>query len=624
MKTESGSYKPSMESIEEVASGAYSISVFISFAEKDKVMKDELRRSLAVLEAEQTITLWDRDDLLAGERSQEVICENLKRSQIVLLLISPDSMADDGLCKLEMSNAMKGLELGIVQVVPVRLRSVHMGNSPLLNLIWLPKRLVTQSADKDAAFTEIAEGIVKVCDRIKEMNTKFPNSQNNRDNSTGLLAAKSAFQPNKQTFQASSRQRDTSDRRFKEDRSDSLKTLASVASTSNQSGKSMNILHLSDLHFGDLSNARNWYSQLADDLKNKLSCANLDLLILSGDIANKSTEDEYEAAEGFVHSVSEEFNLNKKNVIIVPGNHDLNRDLSQEAYSLMRKGEYIGFNNGKPDESCSIYKGGDYIEVLDQEEYIQRFKNFSNFYQKIRGESYPLDVSQQALIYHFPELNLLVLGLNSSWQLDHHYKSRVSIHSEALSKALDQIRTSEIYRDCKKFVVWHHPIYSEKEDRIKSTGFMDRLVSSGFSVAFHGHIHKSEASQYRPDPVSGGAMTHIVCAGTFGALTRAWEPGYPLQYNYLKIQGNELTVETRCRRKVEGAWGPDSIWVTSPGQDPSPRYKISLPPIRESHARHETQELDTSSQNIQILAKKALSDHSEGKTKPFPGQNEQG
>jgi hypothetical protein len=57
---EFGGYQRSIESIDRGNAGVSvatdSIKVFISYADKDKVIKDELRRSLAVLEAEKTIT----------------------------------------------------------------------------------------------------------------------------------------------------------------------------------------------------------------------------------------------------------------------------------------------------------------------------------------------------------------------------------------------------------------------------------------------------------------------------------------------------------------------------------------------------------------------------------------
>jgi 3',5'-cyclic AMP phosphodiesterase CpdA len=69
----------------------------------------------------------------------------------------------------------------------------------------------------------------------------------------------------------------------------------------------MHILHLSDLHFGTLDQANNWSNQLAADLTNDLSIPHLDALILSGDIANYSTEEEYQAAQQFLHNLRQDF-----------------------------------------------------------------------------------------------------------------------------------------------------------------------------------------------------------------------------------------------------------------------------------------------------------------------------
>jgi hypothetical protein len=73
-----------------------------------------------------------------------------------------------------------------------------------------------------------------------------------------------------------------------------------------------------------------------------------------------------------------------------------------------------------------------------------------------------------------------------------------------------------------------------------------------------------------------GRQLELCCAGTFGALTKEWTPGYPLQYQLLRFGGDTLTVETRKRPEINGAWKPDSEWVTERGKDPEPRYRIVL------------------------------------------------
>jgi hypothetical protein len=330
------------------------------------------------------------------------------------------------------------------------------------------------------------------------------------------------------------------------------------------------ILHLSDLHFSTIDNATNWYSQLAEDLQD-LDCDRLDGLFLSGDIANKSIPEEYAAAQQFLNNLRQEFKLTPKQIVIVPGNHDLNLELAENAYELKRRKSYKGSIDN------NVIDKGEYIEVRNQEEYQHRFKHFSDFYKTVKGEPYPLEYAHQSILHHFEEQNLLILGLNSAWQLDHYYTSRASICPDAISHALRQIRQNSKYKNCLKFAVWHHPLNSAFEDCITDLGFMQRLSQAGFCVVFHGHIHKAETSLYRYDHSKDGRKLNIVCAGTFGAPVREWVPGYPLQYNLLKLKDDKLTVHTRCRKELNGAWQPDAIWTQGPGQDPKPRYEIEIP-----------------------------------------------
>lgn len=74
----------------------------------------------------------------------------------------------------------------------------------------------------------------------------------------------------------------------------------------------------------------------------------------------------------------------------------------------------------------------------------------------------------------------------------------------------------------------------------------------------------------------GGRHIDIICAGTFGAPTFEWVPGYPLQYNLLRLRGDKLTVETRRRETPDGTWKPDARWTQGAGKDPLPRYDITL------------------------------------------------
>ncbi|NEQ10481.1 MAG: metallophosphoesterase [Moorea sp. SIO4E2] len=331
------------------------------------------------------------------------------------------------------------------------------------------------------------------------------------------------------------------------------------------------ILHLSDLHITSPEQATLWSNQLAQDLTQDLQIPRLDALIFSGDIANYSTEQEYQAAQQFLDNFRQDFPLEPKQIVIVPGNHDLNWKLAKRAYQLWDLEDY----DGELKEGHYI-KGEDVIRVRDETKYQQRFAHFSKFYQAIKAKPYPLEYDEQAIIDHLPDQNLLILGLNSAWELDHHFRNRASIHPGALSKSLTEIRRNQDYGNCLKIAVWHHPRTSTGSDSISDQGFIEQLAVAGFRFFLHGHIHRAETSLFRYDLSPGGRKLDQICAGTFGAPTLELRPGYPWQYNLLIFEGNQLTVRTRRREEANGAWKPDSRWMQGPGLSALDYYCLEL------------------------------------------------
>ena len=332
---------------------------------------------------------------------------------------------------------------------------------------------------------------------------------------------------------------------------------------------SHHILHLSDLHFSQKGQAELWFDQLAEDLQRELRCPKLEGLILSGDITNTASETEYTIAQEFVSRLKKEFQLNPDHIIIVPGNHDIHWPSSERAYEVRRRSDDKKYSP----EKC--IEQGQLLEVRNDKKYQKRFFNFGKFHEAITGSKYPEACEEQAIIVHFPMLKLLILGLNSAWEIDHHYKDRASINATALSRALAKIRTNSAYENTAKMAVWHHPLNSKESSRITDHAFVDRLAVSEFRVALHGHIHTADNGLFFYDRNPEGRRIDIIAAGTFGAPLREWVPGYPLQYNLLCLEGDKLIVETRRREAVNGAWKPDARWLQGQGKDPIPRYEIS-------------------------------------------------
>ncbi|MEI7870387.1 MAG: metallophosphoesterase [Candidatus Methylumidiphilus sp.] len=343
----------------------------------------------------------------------------------------------------------------------------------------------------------------------------------------------------------------------------------------------INILHLSDLHFtGDTTEPSRWFGPLKNDLNTHFKCDKLDVLIISGDITRFAEEKEYNQAEEFLSLLTSKFAISQKNIIIVPGNHDVNWPIGEEAYKF-------------------IVKDGETVEELDEKKHQERFRHFADFFGRVTGRYFDLEYENQAIVWDLEELDLLILGLNSAWKLDERNTKNANINLKALQNAFNKIDNIVGKERRLKFAVWHHPLISSEEGFIGNTDFLQRLRTycqpHGFKIALHGHIHKSEAGAFRPM----GLPLDIIAAGTFGAQTKELNTGHFWQYNLLQIyqqdqqRGNEpddligeddLIVNTRQRRQQDGGWMGDVIWDQNskpPGRDWYP-IRAVFPKIKSS------------------------------------------
>ena len=329
----------------------------------------------------------------------------------------------------------------------------------------------------------------------------------------------------------------------------------------------IHILHLSDIHLETESQARKYRMQLETDLIKELNVKRLEYLVISGDIANHSTEEEYKAAFEMVDGLVKRFGLDAGRVVIVPGNHDLNWDISEEAYPFVPKRKLPAVL----DEQLTIPAGEAGALVRDDSLYQKRFDIFSTqFYKKVyRGKDYPLDYAEQVKIIERHEDKMLFLALNSCWHIDHHFRQRAEINMDAVTHAIDRLLEGK-YDDWLKIAVWHHPVTGKE---MMNDEFLQLLSVHNFQICMHGHIHEAIECFHKYDDRRG---IHIIGTGTFGAPSKEQVPGIPLQYNLLTFDPDErtITVNTRKKEKTDGAWSADARWGDK--NNPDPFYIINL------------------------------------------------
>jgi GTPase SAR1 family protein/predicted phosphodiesterase/RNase P subunit RPR2 len=329
----------------------------------------------------------------------------------------------------------------------------------------------------------------------------------------------------------------------------------------------IHLLHLSDLHLENEAQAQVYRTQLETDLIQELKVKRMEYLVISGDIANHSTEEEYRAAFAMLDGLVKRFGLDSSRVVVVPGNHDLNWDASEAAYPFVPKRK---LPSPLP-EGCYIPTGDVGVLLCDDSLYRERFALFNAYlYRRVyTSQDYPLDYADQIVWIERPEDRILFLGLNSCWQLDHHFRDRASIHIGALTRALDRLQEKS-YDGWLKIAVWHYPVTGQE---MMNDEFMQLLAIHGFQVCLHGHIHEAIEGFHKYDYRRG---IRIVGAGTFGAPTREQVAGIPMQYNLLTFdpQKGVMTVQTRKKEKPNGAWSADARWGDK--NDPKPWYRFQV------------------------------------------------
>jgi HEAT repeat protein len=140
------------------------ISLYFSYVPADEPLQTQLANHLTLLERQGVITSWSQRQILPGDDRDQIINQQLTTANIILLLISANSLADNTCYTLEIQRAIERHQAGEARVIPILLRPVDWTGAPFSQLEVLPKnhQPVTTWANPDAAFQEIAESIREV------------------------------------------------------------------------------------------------------------------------------------------------------------------------------------------------------------------------------------------------------------------------------------------------------------------------------------------------------------------------------------------------------------------------------------------------------------------------------
>jgi 3',5'-cyclic AMP phosphodiesterase CpdA len=348
------------------------------------------------------------------------------------------------------------------------------------------------------------------------------------------------------------------------------------------------VLHLSDLQFGPrhaFGNDQKALDKLKEDIDRyeQEGIPRPNIVVVSGDLADTGgANDEYRAVTRFLEGLCQHLSIDRRYVVLVPGNHDVNWEEARKLEALEKRR-----NRGL---TAAIKKllfwqksepAGSYVCV----KYLERFGKYTDFYNRFyrKGNGtthYICDLSSEEgfnIIYNFhSEWRIAFLALNSCEKEDHH-NHYGHISPSVLVPALKRMEAM-VATPCVKVAVFHHnALAGGGEDRLRNfhSNILPALSQAGFSLVLHGHTHRPDVDDVGPE-LTEGARVRVVGAGSV-SVARAQRPGsdregqVPNQYWVLAFELGEYRKQfsayarryepTLPGKYTQGKWIPYHIFT---------------------------------------------------------------
>ena len=266
------------------------------------------------------------------------------------------------------------------------------------------------------------------------------------------------------------------------------------------------ILHISDLHVSlenkldgerinndsylKIPNSKESSLHFIDKFINAAKAECLDkkiYLLITGDITDCGAKLEFDYALEYLNNIINGLNIDKKDILLIPGDHDINRKAIEELKYSKEKISKEELNNSK-------------------------FKNFKDFYFSLLDKEFdPNKVLFDVLNF---ENQILLLGINSSYEIDLE-KTEGQINIEIFKKELLDVKNEN---DLKFIVCCHHNVTSSHEDKNRGQWevnnrirFLTTLEENGVKFIFSGNEHTSSCKRCHGDILvsDSGALSSI-------------------------------------------------------------------------------------------------------------------
>jgi Icc-related predicted phosphoesterase len=346
----------------------------------------------------------------------------------------------------------------------------------------------------------------------------------------------------------------------------------------------VNIIHLSDLHFGridsaglsnDLDKVHETFSSLITKIAEINDERKIDYIVISGDVGFTGKSKDYDETKGprilsagdFLKSFNDRlFRSHMPVFIVCPGNHDI---------------EFVDFDPKKKNKKNVITREQQFKEVvasrnISDAKFIDLISNFSSFTKFLKNKKIAkLQYNQDKLknlsgYVYFEKEDIAFVVLNSAWLSN---PNRESDYGELmLSKNLVNSIFTEV---CKKnpdilITVFHHPPYwlnwNERFGSPHSSNPVMQKITHKSEILLTGHEH---CNILPPDSLQSKSLLF-----TTGASFESPPKGIDFYFNsfqLLQINKDDNSIHQKCFR--QNAVGGRYTWEEEPISNKSYHFK---------------------------------------------------
>ncbi|MCP4745655.1 MAG: SUMF1/EgtB/PvdO family nonheme iron enzyme [Desulfobacteraceae bacterium] len=287
------------------------------------------------------------------------------------------------------------------------------------------------------------------------------------------------------------------------------------------SSNQLTVLHLSDLHIKKNEKQKTDRGMVLDPLLRRLerdyqTGLRPELVFVTGDIAYSGVKQEYDLAGPFFKKkLLEAVHLDATRLYIVPGNHDVNRDV----YRPKDIPQYDSNQEINDELSDSGYRK-------------DLFKGMAAYFKFIR-KHFPHLTSEAGDLVPFVDrfksqtgMHVGLVGLNSAWMCrkrkdDEKDNGMIAIGEYQIKTALQELETKGEVDIT--FALFHHPLgWLAPMDRRICERKLNR------TIALAGHLHEPGGGFFHG---FSGEMVHIQAGGAYLGSGSTW----PSRYHYISI-----------------------------------------------------------------------------------------